>query len=220
MTQSPRIISLQVGLPQQLGEGVSANKMFGRWSTGIFKQAVSGPVMLRKVNLDGDGQADLTVHGGPDKAVLAYAAAHYPAWRAELDDPEFPFGAFGENFTVSEFDESTVSIGDIHVIGEAVLQISQPRAPCWKLARKWNRPDLPALVVRSSRSGWYYRVLQEGNVEAGSEIVIRERPCPEWRIAKATELAYSRDRDPDLVDALAACPLLSREWQAMLWQRS
>ena len=144
-----RISSLQVGKPQTLGDGVSANPTFGRWSTGIFKQPVGGRVWLGETNLEGDGQADLTVHGGPDKAVLVYAASHYPDWRHELGIEEFSSGAFGENFTVEGTTEDDTCLGDVFQIGEAKVQVAQPRMPCWKLARKWQRPDLPALVVRS-----------------------------------------------------------------------
>jgi MOSC domain-containing protein YiiM len=164
------IVSLQVGMPQHFGDENSNGPSAAGWVTSIFKQSVSGPVWLSKLNLKGDAQSDLTVHGGPDKAVLAYSAEHYPAWRSELRLPEFPLGAFGENLTVAGATEDDTCIGDVHQIGDAIIQVSQPRSPCWKLARKWNLADLPKRVVKSGRSGWYYRVLQEGTVEAGSDL--------------------------------------------------
>jgi MOSC domain-containing protein YiiM len=210
-----RLLSLQTGMPKTMGDGVSANKMFGRWSTGIFKEPVLGPVYVRTLNLDGDGQADLTVHGGVDKAVYAYPSAHYPDWRNELgfDEAGFPFGALGENFTVEDANENEVCIGDIHQIGTARLQVSQPRQPCWKLARKWNMPDLPARLVRSGRSGWYYRVLQEGIVQAGEAIMLVERPFPEWTITTANQLAYGARLDAERAIRFAECPLLAPEWR-------
>jgi MOSC domain-containing protein YiiM len=208
-----RLLSIQVGMPQTLGNGVSTNKMFGRWSTGIFKHAVSGPVQLRTLNLDGDAQADLSVHGGPDKAVYAYPAAHYPLWREELGIPEMDAGGFGENLTIDGADEQSVCIGDQHAIGTALLEVCQPRTPCWKLARKWNLPDLPARLVKSGRSGWYYRVLREGTVQAGTEIKLAERKFPQWTIQMANVLAYNASVNVEQASALAECPALAEEWR-------
>ena len=210
-----RLLSIQTGMPKTLGEGVSANPMFGRWRTGIFKEPVLGPVIVRTLNLDGDGQADLRVHGGPEKAVYGYAAEHYAAWRRELgfDEASFPFGALGENLTIGDADESSVCIGDVHRIGSALLQVAQPRQPCVKLARKWNMADLPARMVRSGRSGWYYRVMQEGVIEAGQEVELTERPCPEWTIQSANQLAYGVQVDVESAARLAECPGLAVEWR-------
>jgi MOSC domain-containing protein YiiM len=200
-------------MPQTFGNGVSSNPMFGRWSTGIFKSPVAGPVWAAKLNLHGDGQADLSVHGGPDKAVYAYPASHYPDWRQELDIADFPFGAFGENFTVEGANESQVCIGDLHQIGDAFLEVAQPRQPCWKLARKWNLPDLPARLVRSGRSGWYYRVLREGNLQAGDQIQVLENPFPQWTVLRANELAYHPNVNVAEAALLADCPALAPEWR-------
>jgi MOSC domain-containing protein YiiM len=208
-----RIVSIQVGMPQTLGSGVSTNRMFGRWSTGIFKQRVEGPVQLRRLNLDGDAQADLAVHGGPDKAVYAYPAAHYPLWREELGIAEMDAGGFGENFTIEAADEATVCIGDEHEIGSALVQVCQPRSPCWKLARKWNLPNLPARLVKSGRSGWYYRVLREGVVEPGAEIKLAARKFPQWTIQMANVLAYNASVNVELAAQFAECPALAEEWR-------
>src|SRR5258708_30341746 len=119
LTTAGRIVSLQVGMPQRLGDPSSHDQSKSLWFTGIFKNKIDGPVRLDKRNLAGDAQADLRVHGGPNKAVLAYSAEHYPKWRNELELPDFPFGAFGENFTVEGADENDVCIGDIHQVGAA-----------------------------------------------------------------------------------------------------
>jgi MOSC domain-containing protein YiiM len=157
------------------------------WRSGIFKARAQGPVWLGRIHLAGDGQADRRAHGGPEKAVLAYAAQHYPLWREELGIPEMAYGAFGENFTIDGLDEETVCLGDIYQIGAARVQVSQPRYPCWKLARRWRRNDLVARVLRTGRSGWYFRVLDEGMVEAGLAVQRLERPNPEQTILRVGE---------------------------------
>jgi len=190
------LVSLQVGMPQRLGDASSHDPSNSLWFTGIFKNKIDGPVHLDKRNLAGDAQADLRVHGGRDKAVLAYSADHYAAWRKELNLPDFPFGAFGENLTVTGAKEDDICIGDVHQVGDAILQVSQPRSPCWKLARKWQMSDLPKRVVQTGRSGWYYRVLQEGTVESGSDIKLLKRTYPEWTIRRICNVTYGLERKP------------------------
>lgn len=170
MAWNPILVSIQVGMPKVHGVPGSTDPKQRLWSTGIFKEPVLGPVFLSKTNLTGDGQADLSVHGGPDKAVLAYSAQHYPAWRVDLETPNLPYGAFGENFTIDGLDEKGVSEGTRFEIGEALVEFSQFRQPCWKLARRWDRKDLPKLVLETGRSGWYFRVLREGFLLAGQEL--------------------------------------------------
>jgi len=135
-------------------------------STGIFKEPVAGRIMLRRGNLDGDQQADLTVHGGWDKAVYVYPSEHYPLWRAELPGMELPYGMFGENFTTEGLDETSVHLGDQFRIGGAVVEVTQPRMPCYKLGIRFGRPDMPKRFHASGRCGFYLAVLQEGEVGA------------------------------------------------------
>src|SRR5262245_26402280 len=168
-------------------------------------------------NLVGDGQADLVNHGGPDKAVLAYSADHYPAWRAELCLAEMTFGAFGENLTLANLTEADVCIGDVWRVGEVLLAVSQPRQPCWKLARRWKVKDLPARVVESGRSGWYFRVVREGDLEAGCAVELVERPSPTWTVARANRVMY-QDRHESTV--LAAVSGLSQSWREGLTRRA
>ncbi|HEY9712654.1 MAG TPA: MOSC domain-containing protein [Chroococcales cyanobacterium] len=138
--------------------------------TGIFKTPVEGRLNLSRLNLDGDEQADLTVHGGPDKAVYAYPSEHYPWWRSEWPDVDFPYGKFGENLTTEGLLESDVYIGDEFQIGTAVLRVSQPRLPCYKLGIKFGRNDVIKKFVRSGRSGIYFSVVEEGELGAGDDI--------------------------------------------------
>ena len=142
---------------------------------GFGKQPVLGPIRLGHENLDGDQQIDRRYHGGPERAVLAYSADHYPLWRAELGWPELPLGGFAENLSVEGVDERTACIGDVWRAGTAVLQISMPRGPCSKIPRFWKRPQLLKLVVESGRSGWYMRVLEPGVLQAGDEVALLER---------------------------------------------
>jgi len=201
---SGRLVSIQAALPREHGTPGAAKAMERPWTTAFFKEPVAGPVWLGSTNLAGDRQADLEHHGGPDRAVLAYAAGHYPGWRAELY-LELPHGAFGENLTVAGMDEATVCIGDAYEVGGAAVQVSQPRIPCWKIARRWQVKDLSARVQRSGRTGWYLRVLREGEVKAGDEMRLVDRPYPEWTVARANAALYTRPLVAAEVRALATC---------------
>ena len=208
--------SIQVGLPKTLGTLNASNTMDQEWTTGFFKETVLGPVWVGTTNLAGDGQADLRVHGGPDKAINVYPSEHYAFWLAELDCKELPNGAFGENFTVAGILETKACIGDIFELGDTLVQISQPRQPCWKLSRRWRVQDLVARVVRTGKTGWYFRVLREGNVQAGAALALVERPYPEWTVATANNVMLHRKENYMDAQALADCPALSGSWKATL----
>ncbi len=211
------LVSIQVGKPAVRGVPGSDDPMDQTWTSGIVKGNVDGPVWLGRTNLVGDGQADLVNHGGPDKAVLSYAAAHYPGWRQELDRPDLPHGAFGENFTIEGLNEEAVCIGDTYTLGEdVVVQVSQPRSPCWKLARRWRMKELTALVERSGRTGWYLRVLREGEVRPGLPVTLVERPFPEWTVARASGVMRTRTQDRAAAGGLAAIELLAKSWRTRL----
>lgn len=218
---NPQIASLQVGLPQDLGHEDAPDPMDRPWRTGFIKRPVTGPVWLAHENLAGDGQADLVHHGGPDKAVLLYSASHYPAWREELELPDLPQGAFGENFTMNGQDESLVCIGDTWQIGDdALIQISQPRQPCWKLARRWRIKTLPLQVQQTGRTGWYCRVLREGYVSAGMLLTLLDRPVPRWTVARANQVMHLKKKDFAQALELAAIPQLSTNWRQTLIHRT
>jgi MOSC domain-containing protein YiiM len=212
----PMLASIQVSVPRSFGREGAADPMDRPWTTSFFKEPVHGPVLLRRKNLEGDGQADLVHHGGPDKAVLAYSAEHYPAWRQAMNNPSLPFGAFGENLT-----EAEVCIGDTwQVGGEAVVQVSQPRQPCWKLARRWRIKSLALDVQRTGRTGWYFRVLTEGIVAAGMRLVLQERPFPDWPVERANRVMHTERSVTAAAWELAALPLLSDNWRTTLTRRA
>jgi MOSC domain-containing protein YiiM len=213
-----RLLSLQVGLPQTRGRADAADLMDREWTSGIHKTPVAGPVAATVVGLAGDGQADLKNHGGPDKALNAYPSDHFVVWRTELGRDCAP-GSFGENFTTQGATESDVCIGDIFQVGGLVVQISQPRQPCWKLARLWRIADLAARVERTGRTGWYFRVLQTGAVKAGDDFLLTGRPFPQWSVAEANEIMYRRRDDIASARALATCPALSESWRTALGRR-
>jgi len=208
----PRLLSVRVGRPKVVPGS-------GPWVTSIFKAAIGGPVMLRRMNIDGDEQADLRVHGGPDKAVCVYSADHYPWWRETLGLPDLAHGGFGENFCVAGQTEAEVCIGDRYDIGEAQVEVSQPRTPCWKLARRWGVRQLPNLVLSSGRTGWYLRVIREGTVVAGLPLERTARPFPQWSIESVLHLAYDRAAQREEVRDLASCPVLAPGWREFLRHR-
>ncbi|MGB7159115.1 MAG: MOSC domain-containing protein, partial [Tepidisphaeraceae bacterium] len=216
MPATPVLVSIQVGLPQARGVEGAADPMDRPWTSGFVKEPVRGPVRVGATHLEGDGQADLWNHGGVDKAILAYSAEHYPLWREELALPDMPFGAFGENFTIAGLDERTVCVGDVWQVGEVRVEVSQPRQPCWKLARRWRRQDLPQRVLENGRSGWYFRVLDEGNVEAEQTVTLLGRPFPRWTVAKVTDVMMHRQDDREATAELSKVTALAASWRAAL----
>lgn len=182
-----RLVSLNVGLPRIVsrnGEPVS---------TGIFKEPVPGRLKLHTLNLEGDRQADLSVHGGPSKAVYVYPSEHYAYWQSELPDMELPWGMFGENFTTEGLHETELNIGDKLSVGTALVMVTEPRLPCYKLGLRFGRADIIKRFLVSERTGFYLAVRQEGEVGAGDSIELVEKNEPSVRVSEITRL-YTRDR--------------------------
>ena len=177
-----KILSLHVGLPREV---IWQGKVV---TTGIFKEPVKGPVMLRRLNLDGDGQADLTVHGGASKAVYVYPSEHYAFWRAELPGMDLPWGMFGENFTTEGLLETAVYIGDRFRIGETEVMVTEPRMPCYKLGIKFGRADIIKRFLASRRTGFYFAVVREGMVSAGNALKLIGQGQQEISVADITRL--------------------------------
>ena len=202
-----RIISVNVGRPRL----VVWNEQ--TVSTGIYKEPVAGRVVLRTLNLDGDQQADLTVHGGRSKAVYVYPTEHYSYWRDELPGAELPWGMFGENFTTEGLNESTINIGDRFGIGSAQVMVTEPRMPCYKLGIKFGRSDILRRFLASGRTGFYFSVQREGEVEAGDEVELIQRDENNVTVADITRL-YARDKgDKDGMRRAIALEALPESWR-------
>ena len=202
-----KLISLNVARPRLVVyQGTTIN-------TGIFKQPVSGPVQLRTLNLDGDRQADLTVHGGPYKAVYAYPSEHYDYWRRQLPGFDLPWGMFGENFTTTGLSEAELHIGDRLQIGSAVLLVRQPRMPCYKLAAKFQRDDMIERFLRSGRSGFYFSVEQEGEVAVGNSLKFLSRDSGAITIAEMNRLFVNDKYDHDLLQKVMNTSALPEDWR-------
>lgn len=188
--------------------------------SAINKQPAGGPVSVGPLGLSGDEQGDRRVHGGPDKAVHAYASEHYAEWRAELGAmPIFRTpGAFGENLNTAGLTERTLCLGDQLRIGEAVLEISQARQPCWKLNDRFGVRDMALRVQTSRRTGWYFRVLETGTITAGNGIFLVQRPYPEWPLIRLIEMLYERALNPAELTAALTLPLVSG-WRKLFERR-
>lgn len=208
-----KIISIQVGRPQLVMRNDEPV------STAIFKQPIEGRVNLRTLNLDGDRQADLSVHGGPTKAVYVYPAEHYDFWRQELPDMDLPYGMFGENFTATGFSEKTLNIGDEFLIGSAQVMVTEPRMPCYKLGIRFGRTDIIKRFLVSERTGFYLAVLQEGEVGVGDEFQLIKRNEPSVKVSDVTRL-YARDRNnAELLRRASAVEALPEGWRSYFAER-
>ncbi|GMK38770.1 MOSC domain-containing protein [Paenibacillus sp. CCS19] len=206
------VASINVGMPDQLKHG---NKEV---QSGIRKAPVVGNIRISSNGLPGDGQADLKHHGGPDKAICAYSADHFPYWEERLGFP-LSAGAFGENFTLTGWSESDWCIGDHVRVGTALLQISQPRQPCYKLGARHERPELTAWVTENGYTGFYFRVLVEGEAAAGDSMVVIERDLAGITIAEANRVMHHDKTDASGIKRLLAVPALSESWRETLTER-
>jgi MOSC domain-containing protein YiiM len=202
---SGRVLSVNVGRPQSIRAGSR------EVVTAIWKHPVEGRVHVRRHNIDGDQQADPGAHGGPDKAIYAYAAEDLSWWADALDRP-VPPGAFGENLTTAGVDVSGARIGEQWTIGTAVLQVSQPRVPCYKLGVRFDDPTLPRRFAAANRPGAYLRVLTEGTLAAGDNVTVTERPAHGVTVALTAEAYHSHD--PEQTAALLTAPGLTGDWHA------
>ena len=208
-----KLISLNVARPRLTvykGETIT---------TGIFKQPVSGPIQLRTLNLDGDRQADLTVHGGPFKAVYAYPSEHYSFWRHELPGVDLPWGMFGENFTTVGLAEDDLHVGDRFQIGSSIVMVRQPRVPCYKLAAKFQRDDILERFLLSGRSGFYFSVEQEGSVADGDGFEMLQRNPGGITIAEMNRLFVRDKYNHDLLRKAIQTRALPEDWREYFLER-
>lgn len=216
---NPYVEKLLTGKVKQLGDVHAVDVMDREWKSGMFKQCVHDKIWLGKIGLSGDEIADTKHHGGVEKAVFAYPIAHYDFWKEHLNLEPIGIGAMGENLAVRQMDEHSVCIGDMYQFGEAVIQVSQPRQPCWKPARRFRMLDFALHIQQSGKTGWYYRVLKEGFVQGDMALQLLERPYPQWTIAKANEVMHVRKDDLKLAEELASCSFLAENWKETLNKR-
>ena len=211
-----KIISLNVGLPREVS-------WHGRIvTTGIFKEPVAGRVMMRKLDLDGDRQADLTVHGGEYKAVYCYPVEHYAYWKKELPGRDLPMGMFGENFTTDGMLENEVHLGDRFAIGSAEVIVTQPRLPCYKLGVRFGADDMVKRFLASARTGLYLAVMREGQVGAGDEIALISQDANAVPVSEVTRLYVSKRFAPEDLDSLRRMmkvEALPDSWKGYLLER-
>lgn len=208
-----KLVSINVGLPREVewkGRAVT---------TGIFKAPVAGRIRVGKLNLDGDRQADLSVHGGTEKAVYAYPSEHYDYWRKELFGRELPWGMFGENLTVEGLKEDQVNIGDQFKVGSALFMVTQPRMPCYKLAVRFNSDDIIKRFLESRRTGLYLSVIEEGEVGAGDEVELVSRAGHGITVADITELYITRGRDTEMLRRASTVEALPEAWRDYFLQQ-
>ena len=205
-----RLLSVNVGLPRDVSwQGRTVH-------TGIWKAPVKGPCMVRRLNIDGDGQGDLAGHGGERRAVFVYQMGSYRYWQNHLGRNDFTYGQFGENFTVDGLSDTEVCIGDRYRIGEALFEVTQPRVTCYRLGIRMNEPEMAALVVKHGRPGFYFRVLEEGEVEAGDEIT-RVASGPEhMSVSEIDALLYMPGHSRDRLERALRIPTLSAGWRRSL----
>lgn len=215
----PYVHKLFIGKVKQVGDPNAVKPMEKQWESGMFKNATDEQVWLSKTGLQGDEVADKKNHGGVEKALFAYPIKHYKFWKQDLENESIDLGAMGENMAMLEMDEFSVCIGDTYKFGDAIIQVSQPRRPCWKPARRFKQMDFALRIQNSGRTGWYFRVLQEGYVVSGIDLELIERPYPQWTIAACNEVMYIYKGDLRLADELASCPLLAENWRRTLTKR-
>lgn len=211
--------SIFVGVTKTLGDATAKMPLDREWTTAIFKEPVDEPIYLGETNLSGDEQADLIHHGGRDKAVFSYPSEHYLYWQEKLNNTTITQGGMGENFSTINLSEATVAIGDIFQVGEAIIQVSQPRQPCWKPARRHRTKELAVLIQNLGRTGWYYRVLQEGWVAAGQPLTLIERRTPEWTIEKCNDVMHHDQVNFERIAQLVEIDTLADSWKTTLQNR-
>ncbi len=192
-------------------------------TSAIAKRPVSGEIAVGPLGIAGDEQGDRVHHGGIDKAIMHYAADHYPFWRGEIGDHPLlnSAGAFGENIATLGLVESEVCIGDKFRLGSALVELSHGRKPCWKIDHHFKTGGITARVVETRRSGWYYRVLEPGSVKAGDAIALTDRPLPEWSVARTFGLLVGTDykREPEALRVLAGLDVLAEAWRKIARER-
>lgn len=216
---APYVQKLFTGKVKKIGNPAASNRMDQQWESGIFKTKVQEPLWLSKTGLTGDEVADTKNHGGPEKAIFAYPIIHYAFWKEEVGIKDIEIGGMGENLAVHFMDEHSVCIGDTYQFCDSVIQVSQPRQPCWKPARRFRKLDFALSIQKIGKTGWYFRVLKEGVVQGDRELELLERPYPQWTIAACNEIMHDKNAERKLTEALYSCEYLAESWKQTLSKR-
>ena len=212
-TRQFAIAEVRIGRAKSFGPGTARS--------AIDKHPVTTSLLATALGLEGDEQADLRHHGGADKAIHAYSAEHYPKWAHDLPEAanQFRTGGFGENLVVEGATEAGLCLGDRWRVGNALLEVSQGRQPCWKLNIRFDVPDMARRVQTTGRSGWYFRVIEPGHIKAGDHASLEERPAPDWPLTRVTELFYKDKLNCPALIAFAALPGLPESWRTLAERR-
>ena len=218
--ESARLVAVLAGKVRDFPATEEVGRFARPWRSAFVKEALSGTVHVGRLGVEGDEVDDTKVHGGPEQSVLAYPFEHYQRWRSESGVEAMGPGGFGENLCIDGLDESSVCIGDSYKIGSVLLQVSLPRLPCASIDRRWRRKGLMKQVGDLSRTGWYFRVLQEGTLTPSDRVLPTARPFPDWTVKRVLQLRLHNSKE-SLGEAaqLAECELLASHWREHFAQR-
>ncbi|MDD3462421.1 MAG: MOSC domain-containing protein [Sulfurospirillaceae bacterium] len=213
------VLSVQVGRAKVYGDADAKDFLEKEWCSASFKEITQAPLFASFSGLAGDEVADKTHHGGVDKAIFANSYENYAHWASFLEVASLPYGALAENLTIHGLHESTVMLGEIHQIGTAILQVSQPRKPCWKISRRWNHKALTHEIFTSGLTGWYYKVLQEGMIGSHDEVRVVKQETPQISILEANNAFREPEKYRQMLETILDIPSLAPSYDESLLKR-
>lgn len=214
-----KILSVQVGRAKTYGDAQSKDFLEKEWQSASFKEVSHTPLFAHFTGFSGDEVADTIHHGGVDKAIFANSYENYVHWASFLEQKILPFGALAENLTITGLHEQSVMLGEVHQIGTAILQVSQPRKPCWKISRRWNHIAFTNEIFTSGLTGWYYKVLQEGLIGSDDEIKVIQQKTPQISILKANEAFREPEKYKSILETILDIPSLASSYQESIVKR-
>lgn len=214
-----KILSVQVGRAKTYGDAQSKDFLEKEWQSASFKEVSHTPLFAHFTGFSGDEVADTVHHGGVDKAIFANSYENYAHWASFLEQKSLPFGALAENLTITGLHEQSVMLGEVHQIGTAILQVSQPRKPCWKISRRWNHKAFTNEIFTSGLTGWYYKVLQEGLIGLDDEIKVIQQKTPQISILKANEAFREPEKYKSILETILDIPSLASSYQESIVKR-
>lgn len=214
-----KILSVQVGRAKTYGDAQSKDFLEKEWQSASFKEVSHTPLFAHFTGFSGDEVADTVHHGGVDKAIFANSYENYAHWATFLEQKSLPFGALAENLTITGLHEQSVMLGEVHQIGTAILQVSQPRKPCWKISRRWNHKAFTNEIFTSGLTGWYYKVLQEGLIGSDDEVKVIQQKTPQISILKANEAFREPEKYKSILETILDIPSLASSYQESIVKR-